>query len=345
MKARAALCVLMLVLCGASSSAQRAPPSQPPERPYPYDVVPVDAIRGHLLEGPFKEPMGVSYDTVADELYVADSKSGLIGIFDPRGAPVFSFGGPAMLVDPQRVEALADGTIVVLDNGDRALKRFNYRGQVLPDLSCDYPAVGGWPAGTARIGAFTFDRAGRLYVADLERPQVLVYDARHEFVRALRSSPKGAQFRRITALAVSSDGLLAVTDFEATPVQVIDTQGGLVSAFGRRDIGRDSFTAPFDVDFDEDGFLYVVDMLRHEVKVFDVKGQFLAQFGGWFSANSGGRAPGEMLYPTSLAIAPGGLLYVSERFGMRVQLFKRLPRGESGRARVRLPVVGDDPAG
>ena len=65
--------------------------------------------------------------------------------------------------------------------------------------------------------------------------------------------------------------------------------------------------------FDEEGRLFVVDMLRHDVKIFDIEGTFLGQFGGWFGPETGGRAPGEMLYPNDIAIAPDGhAFYIDE---------------------------------
>ena len=75
--------------------------------------------------------------------------------------------------------------------------------------------------------------------------------------------------------------------------------------------------------FDEDEYLYVVDMLRHDVKIFNLDGRFQGLFGGWFGPQTRGRAPGEMLYPTAITIAPEGRIYVSERFGNRVQAFER----------------------
>ena len=60
-----------------------------------------------------------------------------------------------------------------------------------------------------------------------------------------------------------------------------------------------------------------------------------------FTESSNGRAPGEMLYPNDIAISPGnGPLYVSERYGNRVQIFKRLAKDENdGKPRLRIPDV------
>jgi DNA-binding beta-propeller fold protein YncE len=329
-----------LVVLAVPAAAQRKPPPEP-EITYPWEIVPEDALRGHLMEGAFKEPGGVFYDRTADELFVADGKNGLIGIFDPDGRPVFTFGR-GLLEDPRQVAVTADGTIFVLDANQSALERFSYRGEPEGRLQFAYPVEDGEPAGTVRLGAFTLDDEGRFYVGDLDLPQVLVYSPTLELLHVIRPEKGGASFQVITGLAVSREGVLAVVDFKATPVQLFDERGRFLRGFGHHDIGAEGFTAPMAVAFDEDGYLYVVDMLRHHVKVFDGMGVLQGIFGGWFGPGSGGRAPGEMLYPSSVAVAPGGFVYVAERFGNRVQLFRRRPRGEDpGRPVLRIPVVPD----
>ncbi|MEW6746471.1 MAG: hypothetical protein AB1486_27335 [Planctomycetota bacterium] len=335
MRSRTVDATLSLLLLTAGLRAQQVP--SPPVKPYPYEVVPVDALRGHLMEGKFKEPSGVFFDSYARELFVADTKNALIGIFDAEGTPLFTFGGHALLSDPKQVVALKDGTLYVLDAMQSSLKEFNYRGELRRTLPFAYPAIAGREAGSARIGAFTIDEAGNFYVADLDLPQVLVYDRNLEFKRAIGREGKNPFFSVITSVSVSPQGLIAVTDFKSTPVQIFDAAGRFVRGFGGRDIALEDFTAPSAVTFDEEGYLYAVDMLRHNVKIFDIEGHFLTAFGGWFGPATGGRAPGEMLYPSSIAIAPKGLIYVAERFGDRVQLFRRLPR-EPGKAAPRLHI-------
>jgi DNA-binding beta-propeller fold protein YncE len=329
---------LLVLALGAPAQRGRAEPPEPPV--YPFEPIPVDALRGHLLEGPFKQPTGLFFDAEARELFVCDGKNGLIGVYEPDGRPVFSFGGPAQLRDPKRVHVTPDGTVYVLDTEQLVVKPFSYRGERLPPISFEYPPLEEedeeW--GTARVGCFTIDQQGQWYVGDLDRPQILVYGPDLDFLFAIRPSRGGARFSIISSVAVSAEGLIAATDFKATPVQVFDARGNFVRGFGGRDIAREDFTAPVSVTFDEEGRLFVVDMLRHDVKIFDINGTFLGQFGGWFGPETGGRAPGEMLYPVDIAIEPGGLIYVAERFGNRVQLFERVPLEEA--PRLRIPRVG-----
>ena len=325
---RAARLLLSATLLVAAAVAQSRPPP-PPAPVYPFELVPVDAIRGHLLEGPFLEPLGVCFDAEAHEVLVADSKNALIGIYDPLGVPLFSFGGDRLLGDPRRLAVGADGMILVLDSTQAVIKRFSYRGVPLDPLAFAYPAQGDVPAGSVRVASFALGPDGRLVVADADRPQVLAFAPDGTLLFTIRPAKAAARFAGISDVAVSRDGLIAVTDLKETPVQLFDSEGRFLRGFGARDIAREDFTAPVAIEFDEEGRLFVVDMLRHDVKIFGADGVFLGQFGGWFGPEGMGRRPGEMLYPTDIAIAPGGLVYVVERYGNRVQLFRRRPRADS----------------
>lgn len=309
-----------LALLGALVAVQDAPE----EVTYPWSIVPVDAIRGHLFEGPFKEPGGVCFDAEARELYVTDMKNGLVGVYDEEGVPVFVFGGSGLLVEPQEIAVTPDGTIRVLDAEATRIQVFDYRGTLQRSQSFWRPE-GGEPI---RISAFAVDAEGNWFVGDFEQPAVHAYDAEGEWRFSIPSEGRLGAFETITGIAVGDDGRIAVTDYRATPVQVFDREGRFLVGFGERTIGLENFTAPVAAAFDEGGFLYVADMLRHDVKVFDPQGRFQTVFGGWYGPETGGRAPGEMLYPVGVAVAPGGPICVSERFGNRVQLFERRPREE-----------------
>ncbi|MBI5362423.1 MAG: hypothetical protein HZA53_04530 [Planctomycetes bacterium] len=343
-----ALLLAAVAAFAAHARAQSSPSKDervvPPS--FPWTVEPLDALYGHLTEGGFQEPIGVWFEPKGRELYVADSRNGLIGIFDDERIPVFAFGGAAQLVEPKAVVATEDGAIYVLDAQQFELRAFTYRGEPKPVLRfarpplvvkaskegspSDAPAKAAKPVGALlRIGAFARDAKGRWIVGDLDEGRVLVYDAELRFQHELEASARAKRFQTPADIAVSSAGLVAVADMQTTPaIHVYAADGKLLAAFGERDIGLMNFTAPIAVTFDEQGFLYCVDLLRHDVKVFTSKGDFVHHFGGWSTPETRGHAPGEMLYPTDIAIDPKGAIYVAERFGQRVQAFVRKPKVE-----------------
>lgn len=295
---------------------------------YPYRIVPVDAVRGHLLEGAFREPMGVCYDAEADELLVADTKNGLIGIFRGDGLPTFTFGGPSILSDPTVIEVGKEGTIYVLAGDRLRIQVFNYRGEAQAPLECARTTKAGEPPRTVRIGAMARRLDGAWWLFDSDAHELLLCDEAlgvRTAIGAVPNKEKGLHLESVSDIALAPDGTVALIDLSATPVQILDAAGKFLRGFGKRDIGLENFTMAAALAFDELGFLYVVDLLRHDVKVFDREGRFMSVFGGWFSPETAGRGPGEMLYPADIAISPHGRIYVAERFGQRVQIFDRLP--------------------
>lgn len=321
------LAIALVALQGGGG--RRNAPKAPPPPQYPFVVEPQDALWGHLSQGAFREPVGVFYEPSAKELYVADSKNGLIGIFDSEWTPLFAFGGSTLLVEPKTVHVEADGTIYALDSARADVRQFSYRGDFLATLSFPLPVTSpDEPPQTATVGAFARGADGRWYVVDRNLGRVLVYDATREFAFELPPPARASRFPAPTDIAVSAHGLIAVCDQQSDPaVYVHSPEGKLLSAFGGRDVGLGDFTAPIAVTFDEQGFLYVVDLLRHDVKVYTASGVFVQHFGGWFSPETRGRAAGEMLYPVDIAVAPdGGPIFVAERFGQRVQILLRKPR-------------------
>jgi sugar lactone lactonase YvrE len=324
------LAPLLVLLALSTPLPQGRTAREEDERPrvYPYLLDAVDALFGHLIDGRYKSPTGVFYEPSAGELYVADSKNGLIGIYDDHCTPLFAFGREPLLGEPKDVAAAADGTIFVLDAADSRVHAFSYRGEPRGELVFEYPALDGEPAGLVSVTAMALDAEGRWFVADSALPQVVAYEPDLGFRFAIRTARAGAQFQMISDVAVSPDGLIAVTDLAATPVQVFDAEGRFLSGFGKRDIGVENFTSSNACGFDGEGYLFVVDMLRHNVKIFEPSGAFRGFFGGWFSPETRGMTPGEMRYPTGIAFAPDGRIFVAERFGHRVQVFRPRPRGE-----------------
>lgn len=344
---------------GAGGTPERVLPPT-----YPWITEPIDAIYGHLSEGAFQEPLGVWFEPSARELFVADSRNGLIGIYDDGRIPLFAFGGPAKLLEPRAVVARPDGTIYVLDAQQDLVHAFDFRGEALAPLRFarpprqleeappdKYAKKDGEPATPKppeklhpdlRIGAFALDAQGRWYVGDLEEGRVLVYDREQHFLKELEASPRAKKFKVPVDVAVSASGLVAVADMQTTPaIHVYDAEGRLMAAFGERDIGLKDFTAPIAVTFDEQDYVYALDLLRHDVKVFTPKGDFVHHFGGWSTPETRGRAPGELLYPVDISIDPQGTIYIAERFGQRVQAFARKPKPEPERRGATKPKSGD----
>ncbi|MEA2499171.1 MAG: tripartite motif-containing protein 71 [Actinomycetota bacterium] len=92
-----------------------------------------------------------------------------------------------------------------------------------------------------------------------------------------------------------------------------------VRAFGTHGSGATQIYHPYDVEFDIDGNVYVVDHVNHRIQVFDGKGNFLKTIG-----DGVGQEDGQLYYPEALALddpANPGFLYVADTANNRIQEF------------------------
>ena len=278
----------------------------------------VSIVAEHVDGTEFKIPQGLHYDRIRNELYLADSGNGLIGILDRDGVPKFSFAPGSGRDYPVAVDADPEGNIYVLNAGGRSVEVFDYRGEPLRQITLREAA------GVAPLASgMGLSPDGRLYILDGPAGRVLVYDVAGTLLSVIRGS--GSTGSRIQApydIAFGPDGNLYITDRQGIAVQVYDRSGRYLRGWGRRDIGVQDFSLPGGIAVDDYGSVYVADPLRQEVKVYSSAGELQERFGGF------GAGPGGMAYPADVAVGGDGRVYVVERVGRRVQVFARIPLGD-----------------
>lgn len=281
------------------------------QRKETIDLAPIAIFDSHLYAGPFAEPRGIAFDRKNNEVWVADTRNGLIGVFTPEGFPLFTFGGSAELRDPIKLAVDPMGHLLVIA-GDRShIYKYSYRGQPLGELKL---------AGTGTkpiFGAMAFDREGNLYVGENVTGQVLVYDAALKLKQKFgsRGNEEG-QFQSICGIAIDDDGAVYVADQQVLGVQVFDRHGDYLRGWGQHDMGLANVSLPSGIAVDSKGHVILVDMLRHEVKVFTKDGEFLDRFG------SMGDAPGQTPFPADVAVDANDHIYVVARGNGRVTVFR-----------------------
>ena len=159
------------------------------------------------------------------------------------------------------------------------------------------------------------DEAGRIYVTDVSRQAVYVFDPAAGGLDLWEKAEGLASFVAPVAVALGG-GTVYVSDAELGIVARLDAKGA-----PRGSIGRGLLKRPTGLAFDAArGELYVSDTGAHDVKVFDAAGALARVLG------RRGEAEGEFNYPTHLAFADG-LLYVTDTMNSRIQVLE----GASGR--------------
>jgi len=114
-------------------------------------------------------------------------------------------------------------------------------------------------------------------------------------------------------VAVLPDGDILVSDSRLGEVVRFDPEGDRRGAFAgpEQEIGRPAGLA---VDATR-GEVYVADVTRHRIAVFDLEGNLLRTVG------ERGGGSGQLNFPTHLTLAPGGGLAVADSMNFRIALF------------------------
>ena len=303
---RSALTFAAAVLLTAAVAHGQEPDSDGPQ----FEVTPALMFNQHLYYGTFSRPHAVAFDRQHKEVWVADSGNGLISVFRPDGAELYSFSSKEYLRDPVRIAISPKGVLLVIE-GDRShIRTFNYRGEYKGDLTLD--GMEKKPI----FGAVAYDASGYVYIADNRSGQIFVYTPDMKLKRQFGShGGDDGQFLSVSSIAVDKKGLTFVLDQQAIAIQVFDNQGNFLRGWGKHEMGAENVSLPSGIAVDDAGHVFVSDELRHQVKIFTTDGKYLGSFGGL------GDGLGQLSFPTDLAYDGSGRIYVSERTTSRVQVF------------------------
>jgi len=168
------------------------------------------------------------------------------------------------------------------------------------------------------------DEAGRIYVTDVSRQAVYVFDPLAGRLDVWEKAEGLANF--VTPVAVTvARGVAYVSDADLGIVARIGADGT-----AQRPLGRGLLKRPTGIALDaERGELYVSDTAAHDIKVLGLSGELRRTLG------RRGEGEGEFNFPTHLAFA-NGELYVTDTMNSRIQVLD----GASGRVQRSLGARG-----
>lgn len=272
-------------------------------------------------EQPFAQPLGVAVDAAHGEIVVANTGLGRIEFFGLAGEPRGYFvhrvpdgrGGERDGI-PAHLAVTPDGRLLVVDALVPWIDVCDFRGVSLGHISLPAPddrADLGDGAGPLAVAP-----DGRVIVASrAKHPRIYVLDPEGQVVEAWGTpGAEPGRLRAISGLAVTPAGEIVVTCLlTELGVQVFDQHGRYLRGFGPHDIGPGRFSQPDAVVATPDARLWVTDMMRHNVQVFDSAGTLLGAVGS-------GQDPGDIFYPSALASDGRGLFALVESGGNRLRL-------------------------
>ncbi len=155
------------------------------------------------------------------------------------------------------------------------------------------------------------DNNGRIYVTDVSRQAVYVFDEKAGSLQVWEMAEQNLRFEMPIGIAMGANGEVLVTDASLGQVFRLDSAGVPVGSFGKGLLKRPTGLARDALH----GRVYVADSHLHQIRVFDDAGNVLATLG------SGQRSevPGEFNSPTHLSFADGKL-YVADTLNARIQV-------------------------
>jgi DNA-binding beta-propeller fold protein YncE len=215
------------------------------------------------------------------------------------------------LRDPRGVAVGPDGSILVAESDDNAVRRLDRDGRTvdrwLPIVAAESAVVA--PYGIATDGAAVF-------ITDRGHDRVVVVAADGTPLRAFGGhGTRRGRLDRPAGIAVGG-GRVVVADSGNDRLQVFDVDGADMGAIGRRGTAPGEFLRPLGVALDEDGTIYVADTGNHRIQKLDRDGTVQRVWG------ERGSFPGLMTAPSAVAVH-GGRVFVADGLGHRVQVFDR----------------------
>ena len=109
--------------------------------------------------------------------------------------------------------------------------------------------------------------------------KVMVYHPYTTFSKSLKIINNYSNLGRSWGITFSRNGKWAITDYSTSFVYIYDSKDELVKMIGSPGMKNDQFECPFGIAFDDNNHLYVVDSGNSRIQKFDLKGNYLFQFG------------------------------------------------------------------
>jgi len=217
-------------------------------------------------------PQCVAMDA-RDNIYVTDSESGKIFVFEPNGKYVRAIGslkgGEGYFKRPTGIAVdSAAQRIYVSDTLRDEIFILDMQGNVL-----DRFGKGGAKEGEFNLPTELRLNGQELLVVDSMNFRVQAFDLAGHFQFSIGKlgDTTGAIFRP-KAVSVDSEGDVYIVDAQWGVVQVFNRQGQLLYYFGAKGTHAGEFQLPSGLFIDHDDRVYVVDSFNRRVQVFQYAG-------------------------------------------------------------------------
>jgi DNA-binding beta-propeller fold protein YncE len=248
-----------------------------------------------------------------DRLFVADSGSGFVNVFDLSRREYKQFSSlerGETLLKPVALTIIG-GRIYVVDSVLRRVCVFEKGGRFVYYFG---------PEQLKRPAGIAHSQAGDVvYVSDAGNHVVNVFGTDGELLDTIGSRGFApGHFNFPTHLWVDKEDRLYVADTLNYRIQVFGKDGKFLRMFGQQGDRPGYFAHPTGVATDSFGHIYVTDRQFENIQIFDEQGGILLALG------QEGGGPGQFWLPAGIYIDDRDRIYVADSFNKRVQIFELL---------------------
>jgi sugar lactone lactonase YvrE len=253
--------------------------------------------------GKFNQPYGISLheENGATCIYVSDTFNNRIQKFSSEGEWMQTWGAPEWSFNyPEGIAIDAAGSIYVADENNHLVRKIN------PDGSSATWSLGGtyYPYSVAV-------EAGGLNIYAAAREGMLFYRILKVNAETGDVAVWGSGFNQPHGVAIGPDGYVYVADTGNNLIKKCTPDGSCTTC-------ATGLTQPLGVAIDAALNIYVADTGNDWIKIYDQNGSELTILG------RPGNMPGQLSFPTNLAVGPDGRIYVSDTGNNRIQVFNKL---------------------
>lgn len=219
-----------------------------------------------------QHPIGVAVDRQGN-VYVADEAGGPLKIIDARGQvttlelPAAEDQAPAkfgqMVID-------RDHNLYVVERESCRIVVFDKNRQ----FKFAFGGIGDRQGLFKALQDVAVDRQGRIYTLDAAGDPVQVFDRKGGYLFSFVQLGEPGAATLPTGLSIDRHDQVWIVDQAQHRLKVFDRSGRLLRQFGTYGQGEGEFFHPVDVDIDDFGRVYVVEMGARRMQVFSVNRPF-----------------------------------------------------------------------
>ena len=310
--------------------------------------------QGPALEADLSRPGWVAVDG-AGNLFIADTGNARVRRVEPRGKVISSYAGegrdeflgdgePATAGALRFPSALAfnqKGDLFIADSSNHRIRRVEaatkeigtVAGNGRPGFSGDGEAAD--QAMLSSPAGLDLDAQGNLFIADTDNSSIRRVDAITQLIDTIIRGEAGNQFdpTRPRGIAFDSQGSLFLADTGNHRILAADLEAEQlfwITGTGERGAGPDSglalevlFDAPFGVESDLEGNLYIADSFNHRIRKFEAATGMVSTVAGdgtpGFQGDGGLAILARLNFPTGLTLDSEGNLLIADSFNQRIR--------------------------